>query len=127
MRKSLVILALLVLLAPVVAQEIQTIPFDIDRGEEVEVTSLDQALDALIGFLGQDALEFILAFGIIFALIFMAFNLSDEMRTNDATKAASGVIAALAGFATATYIHMSNINFLAEVCLFLYLLERNSI
>jgi len=100
-------LALLIIAIPTTLAQIPEL--------DIDVSSAENALSGAIDILGVDTIEFILAFGIIFAIIYMGFNLSNQISDNAGAKAAVSVISALSGLGAAFYIHTANIDFLGFV------------
>lgn len=108
MRKLLLATVLLLVLPIALAQEEITI-----QG------SMNEAIKAICpsgDILKCPPLDFVVAFGVVFAVLFLAFNMVEQFSSaGDEAKKALNAFAALAGFATAIYVYVQQIPFLAVI------------
>jgi len=83
-------------------------------------------IDVISYSLGEKTIDFIMAFGIVFAALYMGFGMMGSMgggfSMNDQVKTAQTAFAAFAGLGTAFYVNMNEIpftNYIAPYALFL--------
>jgi hypothetical protein len=67
-------------------------------------------LDTLFEFIGFKALEFIISFGLFFALVYLGLSLMPFFKDDAPGKKPSAIIAIMAGLATSYYTYINNIS-----------------